>query len=117
MTAGDQPEPIAPSDVTQPAPSGGRPERPPRRRFDPLAPVVLTVLVGVGIAATHHPRTGTYVVCAGLAFGALLRLLLSPRNAGSLVVRKRRFDFVVLAGLAVALGVLAAVTPFPAGQG
>jgi hypothetical protein len=89
----------------------------PRRRPDPLAPVVITVAVGVLIAALHHPRTGMYVACGGLAAGALLRLVLSPRNAGSLVVRKRRYDFVVLAGLAVALGVLAAVTPFPAGTG
>jgi hypothetical protein len=117
VTTGNEPQAVAPTEVTQPTPSGGRPERRPRRRFDPLAPVVLTVVVGVIIAAAHHPRAGMYIVCAGLAFGALLRLLLSPRNAGSLVVRKRRFDFVVLAGLAVALGVLAAVTPFPAGQG
>jgi Protein of unknown function (DUF3017) len=103
--------------VTQPAPSRAAPPRPPRHRFDPLAPVVLTVAVGVVIAAMHHPRSGMFVVCAGLALGALLRLVLSPRNAGSLVVRKRRVDFVILAGLAVALGVLAAVTPFPTGSG
>jgi hypothetical protein len=90
---------------------------PPRRRPDPLAPVVLTVIVGVVIAALHHPRWGMWVATGGLAAGALLRLVLSPRNAGSLVVRNRRVDVVVLAGLAIALGVLAAVTPFPAGQG
>jgi hypothetical protein len=89
----------------------------PRRRPDPLLAVVITVLVGVGIAALHHPRTGMYVVCAGLGAGALLRLVLSPRNAGLLVVRKRRIDVVVLAGLAVALGVFAAITPFPHGSG
>jgi len=103
--------------VTQPAPGGGAPQQSPRRRLDPLAPVVITVGVGVLIAALHHPRTGMFVVCGGLAAAAVLRLVLSPRNAGSLVVRKRRIDFVVLAGLAVALGVLAAVTPFPSGQG
>jgi hypothetical protein len=103
--------------VKQPAPSGRTTKRGPRRRFDPLAPVVITVAVGVVIAAMHHPRTGMYVVCGALAFGALLRLVLSPRNAGSLVVRKRRVDFVILAGLAVALGVLAAITPFPVGTG
>jgi hypothetical protein len=32
-------------------------------------------------------------------------------------VRHRRLDVLVLIGLAVALIVLAAVTPFPAGQG
>jgi hypothetical protein len=109
----DSPHPV----VTQPSPNRGAPKRPLRRRFDPLAPIVVTVAVGVAIAALHHPRTGMYVVCGALAFGALLRLVLSPRNAGSLVVRKRRVDFVILAGLAVALGVLAAVTPFPTGTG
>jgi hypothetical protein len=88
-----------------------------RRRPDPLLVVVITVAVGVLFAAVHHARTGMWVAAAGLAAGALLRLVLSPRNAGSLVVRKRRLDVFVLAGLAVALGVMAAVTPFPAGQG
>jgi hypothetical protein len=113
VTSEPTPAPI----VTQPAPTRGTPQRLPRRRLDPLAPVVITAAVGVVIAAMHHPRTGMFVVCGALAFGALLRLVLSPRNAGSLVVRKRRVDFVILAGLAVALGVLAAVTPFPAGTG
>jgi hypothetical protein len=91
---------------------------PPRSRpRDPLAFVVATAAIGVLIAALHHPRTGMFVVCGALAAGGLLRLLLSPRNAGLLVVRKRRVDVVVLLGLALALGVLAAVTPFPAGQG
>jgi hypothetical protein len=103
--------------ITQPVPGGGAPTQSPRRRFDPLAPVVLTVLVGVFVASLHHPQAGMWVACGGLAAGAALRLVLSPRNAGSLVVRKRRLDVVVLAGLALALGVLASVTPFPAGQG
>jgi hypothetical protein len=103
--------------VTQPAPGGGEPQPPSRHRFDPLAAVVVTVAVGVLIAWLHHPRTGIWVVCGGLGAGAVFRLVLSPRNAGSLVVRKRRVDVVVLVGLAVALGVLAAVTPFPPGQG
>jgi hypothetical protein len=87
------------------------------RRLDPLAVIVVTVAAGVLVAALHHPRSGMFVACGGLALGAVLRLVLSPRNAGSLVVRRRRFDVIVLAGLAVALGVLAAVTPFPAGSG
>jgi hypothetical protein len=89
----------------------------PSRRLDPLALVVLVVGVGVVIAALHHPRPGMFVAGAGLALGALLRLVLSPQRAGLLVVRQRRLDVVVLVSLAVALTVLAAVTPFPAGQG
>ena len=103
------------SESEPPQPTG--PLRTPRRRLDPSALVALTVAIGVLIAALHHPRTGMFVACGGLGAGALLRLVLSPRHAGLLVVRKRRLDVVVLLGLALALGVLAAITPFPAGQG
>ena len=106
----------APPDAPVTPPAGG-PQQVPQRRLDLLAIVVGIVVVGVLIAALHHPRTGMFVACAGLGLGAFLRLVLSPRNAGLLVVRKRRIDVVVLLGLAVGLGVLAAVTPFPAGQG
>jgi hypothetical protein len=54
------------------------------------------------------------VIAGTLAVGALLRLVLRPRDAGSLVVRSRQVDVVLLAGLAAAIGVLALVTPFPA---
>jgi hypothetical protein len=88
-----------------------------RRRIDPLAPVSLVVAAGIGITALHHPRVGMWVAAGGLAVAAVLRLVLRERNAGSLVVRIRRIDVVVLAGLAIALGVLATVTPFPSGTG
>lgn len=103
--AADQPEPATPSRVKA------------RRHLDPLGLVAVVVAVGILIAALHHPQPGMYVVSAGLAAAALLRLVLRERDAGSLVVRLRRIDFAVLAGLAVALGVLAAVTPFPSGSG
>jgi hypothetical protein len=86
-----------------------------RRRPDALAPVIVVVAIGVLIASLHHAQAGMYVAAGGLAGGALLRLLLRERDAGSLVVRIRRIDVVVLAGLAVALAVLTAVTPFPGG--
>lgn len=89
----------------------------PRRRLDPLIAVIAVVTVGVLVAAFHRPQTGMYVAAAGLAAGAALRLMLPEREAGLLVVRRRRVDVVVLASLAFALGVLAAVTPFPHGQG
>jgi Protein of unknown function (DUF3017) len=90
---------------------------PPRRRVDPLLFVVLGVAAGIFIAAIHRPQVGTWVVCASLAVAAVLRLVLLPRDAGLLVVRSRRVDVMVLAGLATAVGVLAAVTPFPTSGG
>jgi hypothetical protein len=90
--------------VTEPAPT--------RRRLDPTPLVAAGVAVGVVRASMHHPRSGVLVVAGSLAAAALLRLLLSPRAAGSLVVRNRRIDVTVLATLAAALTVLALVTPF-----
>ena len=90
--------------------------RPPRRRLDPLLGVILGVAIGVVIAATRHPQPGMFVVSAALAVGAVLRLVLRPRAAGSLVVRSRQLDVLVLMTLAISIGVLAAVTPFPAGR-
>jgi hypothetical protein len=59
----------------------------------------------------HQLRAGLYVIAAGLGAAAALRLFLRPRAAGSLVVRSRQADVVVLTALAVAIAVLAAVTP------
>jgi hypothetical protein len=89
----------------------------PRRRIDPLAVVTVAVAVGIAAAALHHPRIGTWVACGGMTTAAVLRLVLSPRNSGSLVVRRRRIDVVVLLSLAIALGVLAVVTPFTGFRG
>jgi hypothetical protein len=89
---------------------------PVRRRIDPILAVIAGVAVGVVIATAHHPQPGMYVIAVALAAGAVLRLVLRPRSAGSLVVRSRQLDVLVLLSLAVAIGVIAAVTPFPAGR-
>jgi hypothetical protein len=96
----------------------GQPAVPPpvHRRPDPMMLVVGGVLAGIVVAALHRPQPGLYVVAIALAVGALLRLLLRPRDAGSLVVRSRQVDVAVLATLAVALAAIAAATPFPRGR-
>jgi Protein of unknown function (DUF3017) len=109
-------EPTGSAGVPQADPALPRPAPAPEHWWlDPLAPVVGVVLLGVLIAVLHHPRSGMYVVCAAIAAGALLRLVLSPVHAGSLVVRRRRFDVAVLLSLSLGIGILAAVTPFPPG--
>jgi hypothetical protein len=90
---------------------------PVRRRIDPLLAVVLGVGVGIVVAALRQPQVGMFLMSGALAVGAVLRLVLRPRQAGSLVVRSRQVDVAVLAGLAIAVGVLAAVTPFPSDGG
>ena len=93
-------------------PAAGPP--PVRRRPDPLVLLVLGVTVGVVVALLRRPQPGMLVISGTLAVGAFLRLVLRPRDAGSLVVRSRQVDVVLLAALAAAIGVLALVTPFPA---
>jgi uncharacterized protein with ACT and thioredoxin-like domain len=78
-----------------------------------LLAVLAGVAVGVGIAAARQPRVGMFVIAGSLAGGALCRLLLRQRSAGSLVVRNRQVDVAVLAALAAGIAVLAGVTPFP----
>jgi len=95
--------------VTEPAP--------PRRHVDPLLAVVVIVAAGIATLAMHRLRAGMYVIAAGLGLAAVLRLLLRPRDAASLVVRGRHTDVVILAALAVAIAVLAAVTPLAGGAG
>jgi hypothetical protein len=89
---------------------------PARRLPDPLLLVLAGVAVGIAVVALRHAQDGLYVVAASLGAGALLRLFLRPRDAGSLVVRSRRVDVFVLAGFAITLAVIAAVTPFPSGR-
>lgn len=91
------------TDPTEPAPPG--------RRLDPLLVCVAGVVTGIAIVAAHMPRAGMYVIAGSLGWGAAVRLLLRPRVAGSLVVRSRYLDAIVLAALAVAIATLAAVTP------
>ena len=87
---------------------------PVRRRPDPLVLVVVGVAIGVVVALLRRPQLGMLVISGTLGVGAFLRLVLRPRDAGSLVVRSRQVDVVLLALLATAIGVLALVTPFPA---
>jgi Protein of unknown function (DUF3017) len=87
---------------------------PVRRRPDPLLLVVLGVAVGIVVALLRRPQPGMLVISGTLVVAAFLRLVLRPRDAGSLVVRSRHVDVVLLAALAAAIGVLALVTPFPA---
>lgn len=74
--------------------------------------LVLTVcIVGVGIVVTGEWRAGIRVFGGALLLGALVRLVLSNRDAGMLAVRFKAFDVVVLAALGSALIFLAGSIP------
>lgn len=84
-----------------------------RRSPDPLLLILAGLAAGVGLIVDRQVPTGLYVCAASLLTAALLRLGLRPRAAGNLVVRSRQVDVTVLLAAAVAVAVLAAVTPFP----
>lgn len=88
-----------------------------RRSPDPLLLVLAGLAAGVGFVVDRQVRTGLYVCAGSLVVAALLRLGLRPRAAGNLVVRSRHVDVAVLLAAAAAVGVLAAVTPFPRSGG
>lgn len=77
----------------------------------PAVAVVLVGLVGVVAAAQHHWRKGLYLVAAALLLGALLRLALPTRRAGTLAVRTKPVDVATLAILAVGVALLAGAVP------
>lgn len=81
---------------------------------EPLVWLLVVVTAGLVFIRAEHTRAGLAVIASALALGALLRLLLSPRAAGLLAVRTRAFDVAVLSALAMSLGILIVVVPFPA---
>jgi Protein of unknown function (DUF3017) len=87
---------------------------PGRPRLLPLSVVLAALLSGLVLTFVHHPRFGAYVIGSSVAAASLLRLLLSDRQAGLLVVRTRRLDVAVLGGLAVAIFVFTSIDKFPA---
>ena len=77
----------------------------------PLLTVLGGGVVGLGAVALDHFRAGCLLLGLSVLFAALARLLRPARRVGLLVVRSRAFDVVVLAGMGMALVVLAIVVP------
>ena len=65
----------------------------------------------MGVVVAGEWRTGIRVFGGALLLGALVRLLLSNRDAGMLAVRFKAFDVLMLAGLGAALIFLAGSIP------
>lgn len=87
------------------------------RRWDrsrnqlPLLAVLLVSGSGLLSVSLHYWRKGLYVIGAGVALGAVFRLLLPTRRVGLLAVRGRARDVLALGLLGLAIIVLAAVVP------
>jgi hypothetical protein len=73
---------------------------------------ILTVsCVALVIAIRSDWRLGVQILGGALGVGALLRLMLAPKDAGMLAVRNRFLDAILLGGLGIALVVLATSIP------
>lgn len=77
----------------------------------PLLCTLVVVGVGLALVTFSHWRRGLVVVGVALVGAALLRLLLPVRRVGFLAVRSRLVDVVLLAGVGVAVVVLAVSIP------
>jgi hypothetical protein len=77
----------------------------------PLLAVLVAVGVGLLMVTFDHWRRGLVLMGLALVGAALLRLLLPVRRAGFLAVRSRPVDVVVLAGIGLALAVIALAIP------
>jgi Protein of unknown function (DUF3017) len=91
-------------------------DRPPIRggwvgRQWPLLAVLGGGLVGLGLVALDHFRSGALLFGVSVLFAALARLVLPVRRVGLLVVRSRAFDVLVLVVMGSAVVVLAVIVP------
>lgn len=74
--------------------------------------VVAVSAVGLLVVAIGPWRRGVALIGAALLLGAVMRTLLSEREAGMLRVRRGRWvDVLMLGGVGIALVVLAGVIP------
>ncbi|CAA9373705.1 DUF3017 domain-containing protein [uncultured Nocardioides sp.] len=73
--------------------------------------VLVVAVVAVGIVVAGSWRTGIRWFGGALVFAAAVRVGLRPRDAGMLAVRSKPIDATLLAGVGVALIVLASSIP------
>lgn len=73
--------------------------------------VVAVAAIGIAVVAFGPWRRGVLVLGIALVGAAVARLVLRENDAGMLRVRSRPFDVTALAGVGVALIVLAANIP------
>ncbi len=79
----------------------------------PLVVVLLGVLLGLLVVASHHFRRGTFLIGCCLLAAAALRAGLPERRTGMLAVRSRTVDILTSGGFGLALVLLTVVVPRP----
>ena len=78
-----------------------------------MSVVSALMLLSLAVVASDHFRRGAVLFSASMVLAFFLRLLLSDRDAGILMVRSRRVDLSVRALLALAVSALSFVVPPP----
>lgn len=73
--------------------------------------VIAVTAIGFGIVTTGAWREGIRWIAGALLFAAVVRAVLPARDAGMLAVRRRWWDCFLLAGVGVALILLAGSIP------
>jgi Protein of unknown function (DUF3017) len=73
--------------------------------------VLMITVAGLTVAALDDWRVGIRMLGGALLLAAVVRVVLSPRDAGMLAVRHKALDVGLLAGLGVALILLATSIP------
>jgi hypothetical protein len=73
--------------------------------------VLAVVAISLGITSSGNWRLGVRWFGGALIFAALVRVVLPERDAGMLAVRRRWWDCLLLAGVGVALVLLASSVP------
>jgi hypothetical protein len=73
--------------------------------------VLAVVAIAIGIVTTGNWRVGVRWFGGALVFAAVVRAVLPERDAGMLAVRRRWWDCLLLAGVGLALILLAGSIP------
>ena len=79
-------------------------------RDSPFILVLLCAACGIAFS-TFHWRRGVIVVGGAVLLGALLRAVLTERQAGLLAIRHRGFDVACYLGLGAAVIIVALLLP------
>ena len=69
----------------------------------PILVVFLTFITAFGLVIADFWRRGSLLIGIGVAVAAMLRLVLSDKRAGLLVVRRRMTDFATMAVVSAAV--------------
>ena len=90
----------------------------PRRYPSTIGGAFYLVMLGVAglgliLVVLDDWRTGVRLIGGSLVFGAVVRVVLPSRDAGMLAVRSKLLDALILAGVGVAIFLLAGSIPEP----